>query len=150
MRLWHKDLIDVLPRKQLIAQWRECCAIASNIAKNGTPNHILVNVMLDYGSYNFIIYTNMILKEMHRRKYKINETSYLNFCKNMEVASQYFSQDDIPSVSKEIYKDWHNRRYLKQCYYNLQEKYDRGMITSNEFQLIEDKYESLMLDEIVN
>lgn len=28
MRLWHKDLIEVLPRQQLLGQWRECCAIA--------------------------------------------------------------------------------------------------------------------------
>lgn len=33
MRLWHKDLIPYLPRQQLIAQWRECCAIAGSIAK---------------------------------------------------------------------------------------------------------------------
>ena len=39
MRLWHKDLIDVLPRQQLISQWREICCIAKNIAEKGTPNH---------------------------------------------------------------------------------------------------------------
>ena len=49
MRLWHKDLIAFLPRKQLLGQWRECCAIARNIAVNGTPNHVLVNKVLDYG-----------------------------------------------------------------------------------------------------
>ena len=48
MRLWHKDLIPVLPRQQLLSQWRECCCIARNIVENGTPNHILVNKILDY------------------------------------------------------------------------------------------------------
>ena len=48
MRLWHVDLIDVLPRKQLLSQWRECCAIAKSIADKGTPNHILVNKITDY------------------------------------------------------------------------------------------------------
>ena len=38
MRLWHRDLIHYLPRQQLIAQWRECYAIASNIANKGTIN----------------------------------------------------------------------------------------------------------------
>jgi uncharacterized protein (TIGR02328 family) len=33
MRLWHKDLISVLPRQQLLGQWRECCLIARNIAE---------------------------------------------------------------------------------------------------------------------
>ena len=37
MRLWHKDLIYVLPRQQLLGQWRECCLIAKNIAEKGTP-----------------------------------------------------------------------------------------------------------------
>lgn len=33
MRLWHIDLIPVLPREQLVAQWRECSAIAGAILK---------------------------------------------------------------------------------------------------------------------
>ena len=28
MRLWHTDLISVLPREQLVAQWRELSARA--------------------------------------------------------------------------------------------------------------------------
>ena len=31
MRLWHVDLIHVLPREQLVAQWRELSAIAGKI-----------------------------------------------------------------------------------------------------------------------
>ena len=61
MRLWHKDLISVLPREQLVAQWRELSAIAGAIQKNGTPNHILVNFVLDYGWNHFISYAYYIL-----------------------------------------------------------------------------------------
>ena len=50
VRLWHKDLIQYLPRQQLLGQWREVCAIARNIAVNGTTNHVLVNKVLDYGA----------------------------------------------------------------------------------------------------
>ena len=46
MRLWHKDLISVLPREQLVAQWRELSAIAGNIQIKNTPNHILVNKVI--------------------------------------------------------------------------------------------------------
>ena len=56
MRLWHKDLISILPREQLVAQWRELSAIAGAIQKNGTPNHGLVNFVLDYDYDNFISY----------------------------------------------------------------------------------------------
>ena len=48
MRCWHKDLISVLPKQQLLGQWRECCLIAKNIAEQGTPNHILVNRIFNY------------------------------------------------------------------------------------------------------
>ena len=53
MRLWHKDLIDVLPNGQLLGQWRECCAIARNIKAKGTPNHLLVNKIMDYPDIDF-------------------------------------------------------------------------------------------------
>lgn len=128
MRLWHKDLIPVLPRQQLIAQWRECCAIASNIANKGTPNHILVNKVLDYPSCHFTEYTNRILKEMHKRGYKVNEKSYLKFCENMEESYTYF---DNLQGSFVLYEGWHNDRYLLQCIMNLQEKYDCGMFDKN-------------------
>lgn len=60
MRLWHIDLIPYLPRLQLISQWRECCCIAKNIADKGTPNHLLVNKVLDYDSSDFEFYCKSI------------------------------------------------------------------------------------------
>ena len=38
---------------------------------------------------------------------------------------------------EDIYRDWHNDRYLKQCYHNLQEKYDCGGITKDEWNIID-------------
>ena len=139
MRLWHKDLIDVLPRKQLLAQWRECCAIASNIATKGTPNHILVNVMLEYPQIHFIEYCNRILKEMKRRGYKVNQHSYERLVDNMKLGQENYKIDGI-ILSDNIFSDWHNKRYLRQCFYNLQEKYDRGGMTDREYCAIYEKY----------
>ena len=48
MRLWHTKLIKALPNMHLQSQWRELSAIAGAIQKNGTPNHVLVNFVLDY------------------------------------------------------------------------------------------------------
>ena len=137
MRLWHKDLIDVLPRQQLLAQWRECCAIASNIATKGTSNHILVNKITDYSQIHFVEYANRILKEMSKRQYKVSESSYLRFVENLRIGKEYF-YDGI-MINKEIYPDWMNERYLRQCYYNLQEKYDCGGITEEEWNRIQNK-----------
>ena len=141
MRLWHKDLIDALPRKQLLSLWRECCAIASNIAKDGTPNHMLVNKVLDYSQVHFIEYTNRILSEMKKRSYKVSEASYLRFVENLRQGQKYF-YDGI-MINKDIYPEWMNERYLRQCYYNLQEKYDCGGITDEEWKLINNKVDIL-------
>lgn len=67
MRLWHKDLIPVLPRQQLLSQWREVCGIAANIAQKGSPDHILVNKIMNYPVDNFVIYTDMVIKEINSR-----------------------------------------------------------------------------------
>ena len=37
-----------------------------------------------------------------------------------------------------------NDRYLTQCYYNLQEKYDRGGIPEAEWQKVVNKYYDIM------
>ena len=70
MRLWHKYLISVLPREQLVAQWRELSAIAGAVQKNGTPNHILVNYVTNYDFDHFISYTYYIREEMTKRGYR--------------------------------------------------------------------------------
>lgn len=128
MRLWHKDLIPVLPRQQLLSQWRECCAIARNIAVNGTPNHLLVNRILDYPCSQMNIYAQLVRDEMVRRGYKCDWNGYSKWTINRNREWE----------AKEIFPDWHNSRYFWQCYYNLQEKHDCGGISEEEWQAIED------------
>lgn len=142
MRLWHNDLIDVLPRKQLLAQWRECCAIASNIATKGTPNHMLVNKMLEYPQIHFIEYCNRILREMKRRGYKVNRSSYERLVDNMKLGQENYKVEGI-LITTNIFEDWHNDRYLTQCYYNLQEKFDCGGIPEEEWNIVNKKYYEL-------
>lgn len=136
MRLWHKDLIPVLPAKHLLAQWRECCAIISNIDKRGTPNHMLVNKVLNYPPLHFILYTNAILSEMQRRGYKISEKSYVTLSDKISRNIDKFDLHAymyVPNDIHDIFRDWHNDRYLRQCFYNLQEKYDCGAIPKEEW-----------------
>lgn len=127
MRLWHKDLIQVLPRQQLLGQWRECCCIAKNLEEHGTPNHILVNRLLDYPEANFNVYTSAIYEEIIKRHYKCDWNKFAKWRINR-------NRDwDL----KDIFTEWHNQRYFIQCYYNLQEKYDCGGITEKEWKIIE-------------
>ena len=124
MRLWHKDLIPVLPRQQLISQWRECCCIARNIAVNGTPNHLLVNKVMDYPIFHFICYSNRVAYEMRKRGYKCDTTAF----------SKWINTDVI--ILTDPFPDWHNDRYLNQCLMNLQEKFDCGGIGFCEYEKI--------------
>ena len=48
MRLWHKSLINVLPKKQFLGQIRELTAICKDIQNNGKTNHILINRIKKY------------------------------------------------------------------------------------------------------
>ncbi len=131
MRLWHKLLIPVLPRQQLLGQWRECCLIAKNIAEKGSPNHILVNKIIEYPLEHFHYYVGMIHDEMEKRGYKVD---YFKFDKWLHLEENHCTYS-------ELFLGWHNERYFKQCYYNLQEKYDCGGITHEEWRLIKKKAE---------
>ena len=128
MRLWHKDLIPVLPRQQLLSQWRECCCIAKNISLHNTLNHILVNKITDYPLSHFEAYSMWVYREMQNRGYKVNKNRFFKWFPYI---------DKQVSTYQEMFSDWHSDRYLTQCYYNLQEKYDCGGILDNEWQQIE-------------
>jgi uncharacterized protein (TIGR02328 family) len=130
IRLWHKDLIPYLPKNQLLGQWRECCCIAKNIANNGTPNHILVNKIMDYPIEHFIAYTTLVKQEMQKRGYKYDASRF----------TKWLEWDAFKILKNEIFEDWHNNLYLKICIYNLYEKYLCGGISNEEWSIIVNKF----------
>lgn len=127
MRLWHKDLIPALPRKQLVGQWRECCLIAKAL-RDGNLNHILVNRVKDFPPEHLYSYGVLAGKEMERRGIKVNPETFLRYFYDYGVLRE------LPV--EEVFMDWHERRYLRQCYYNLEEKYDCGGIPDDEWVAI--------------
>lgn len=134
MRLWHNNLISYLPRQQLLGQWRECCLIAKNIAEKGTPNHILVNPIMDYPPSHFISYCLHVAKTLAERGYEVD----------MQKIEKLFSIDMfredwqligyVPTERR--FQEWHTDRYLEQCLMNLEEKHDRGGISDDEWVYI--------------
>ena len=138
MRLWNYKLIPVLPNAMLVSQWRECIAIKRQWEK-GILKHRLVSYVMDYDKRYFIDYVSKVTGEMIKRKINYNVNYYyeiFNFC---------LIDTDLGNITvlKDTYKE-HNDRYLKQCLYNLQEKADRGIITKEEWQKIEDKFGGIM------
>jgi uncharacterized protein (TIGR02328 family) len=136
MRLWHKDLITALPREQLVAQWRELSAIAGNLNTKGTPNHILVNKVCDYPRDHFISYAFWVRQEMTRRGYRTMDSVWDKIYCTREV--DYGELQILPI--EDLFPDWHNDRYLEQCYFNLEEKYDCGGVAQEWFEKIQNIY----------
>lgn len=143
MRLWHKDLVPYLPKLQLLSQYRELVAIIKRIDKQGTPNHILVNKVMNYNWTDFEYYSELVVRCLKERGYKINEKTWENFNELLTNNSWKYS-----NINREfIFEGWHNERYLKQCLFNLQEKYDCGGISYEEWKIIEDKFGYLLEDD---
>ena len=126
MRLWHYKLIPVLPSKMLVSQWRECIAIKRQWEK-GTLKHRLVSYVTEHPRHWFLGYVNMVCNELYKRNIKYNQ-KYLE-----EIEDFCIFLVEPPTNYLE-----HNDRYLAQCYFNLQEKYDRGIISQQEWQKIDD------------
>lgn len=135
MRLWHKDLIPYLPQKQLVAQWRELCCIAKNIATDGTPNHLLVNKVLEYPIMNIYKYIDLVRDEMIKRGYNVTKESYIHCLMNLKQGQHNFFSGI--RIGNYLFDDWMCDRYLIQCYYNLQEKFDCGGLTDDEWHKID-------------
>ena len=129
MRLWHTSFISVLPREQLVAQWRELSAIAGAIQKNGTPNHILVNFVLDYDYDHFISYAHYVREEMTKRGYRTMNSVW------DKITSLKNDYTILPL--HEVYFDKMDYFYLRVCYYNLGEKYVCGGISAIDWTPIE-------------
>ena len=142
MRLWHKDLIPVLPKNQLIGQWRECCAIAKNLATKGTPNHILVNKILNYEPDEFILYTQKICEELLNRGYKINKDTLNKFQQNIKYWCGFSTVFYYP---ENLFLNWHNDKYLRICLYNLYEKFICGGISNEEWIKLMEKIPNDMI-----
>lgn len=136
MRLWHYNLIDCLPKSQLLAQWRELNSIYVN-----QPNHILINYIYKYPKSYLYCYSTLVINEMRKRGYKISDKSYNNF-------TTYFADME----KQETYQMFmqHNNTYFGICYCNLLEKFIRGQkdFDCDTMKKIEKRYKEMMDNDI--
>ena len=123
-------MLDVLPNKMIVSEWRELIAIKRRWEK-GTLKHRLVSYVKNYDKTIFVEYVGRVYNECLKRNIKIRDKYWFEFLKFCDI--------DYNFEKKNIYPE-HNDRYLRQCYFNLQEKYDRGIISKEEWQKIYDKY----------
>ena len=128
MRLWHSKLIEVLPREQLVAQWREISSIAGAIQQKGTPNHILVNFVMDYDFDHFISYAYYVRQEMTCRKYRTMDKVW------DKIVALKPNWTLLPL--NEVYEAKMNDFYFYVCFYNLAEKHSCGGFSDEEWNKI--------------
>ena len=130
MRLWHTALIPGLSNAHLVAQWREISAIAGAIQKNGTPNHVLVNFVLDYDYDHLISYAYYIREEITKRGIRTMQSVW------NKIVSLKPNFTLLPI--EDVYKEKMDDKYLMICYFNLYEKYLCGMFTKEEYDKLYD------------
>lgn len=131
MRLWHESLIEVLPRQQLLGQWRELNSVYKKEDK-----HILINFIYEYPKKDLLLYSLKVILTMQRRGYNINLKNFIDY---FQIKDYKEMQKILLSNAKTFVKKM-NKRYLLQCYYNLQEKYNCGGITEKEWNKINQRF----------
>ena len=134
MKIWHKDLIPVLPNRMLIGQFRQLCDIARDIMIKGKTGNPFVDRVNDFPELHLYFYAMLVREEIEKRGY------YCEWKKLERWIPIYLTtaSKEVPMNKSAIFAEgWHNDRYFEQCYYSLQEMYDCGKITSEEMQLID-------------
>ncbi|SDW82149.1 TIGR02328 family protein [Paenibacillus sp. PDC88] len=117
MRLWHEDLIRVLPRPQLLGQHRECCALRGG---GWGKKHATVNYVFDYHPLKLVRYHILIMEEMKNRGYNVDSLWENPAYRGKQTDSWDWAEAyDVMSHAR---YDEHDDVYLKECLDNLAEK----------------------------
>ena len=113
MRLWHEQIIHLLPKNQILGQHRECCALRGN---GWNKKHKTVDYVFTYSPYNLFIYHSKIMDEMEKRGYRVS-TEWRDKNYRGKKAESYSNLEET-NISTPIYKE-HNEEYLAECIENL-------------------------------
>lgn len=121
MRLWHWKLLPYLPKLQILAQWRELNSIFKK-----QDRHILINYIYEYDCMELYRYSLMVIEELDKRGIRHDNTNmklYFEKCIRETLKEKTTS---VVYNDKAVFARHHDDSYLRQCFYNLQEKFDRG------------------------
>ncbi|ODA39280.1 TIGR02328 family protein [Desulfosporosinus sp. BG] len=120
MRLWHQDLLPLLPRPQILGQHRECCALRG---KGWGRKHSTVDYVFSHNVRRLVNYHCLVLLEMERRGYKPDQQWFCPEYRGRNTAPwQTILSDELEAtVENPIYPE-HNDAYRKECLANLKQK----------------------------
>lgn len=111
-------------------EWRELNSIFKK-----QDNHILINFVYDCPKEHLMYYSNLIIAEFKKRGYKI---------KSFDNYNTYFKGVQAPVYIADcnLFNGKMGYRYLRQCLYNLQEKFDANGISEDEWLRIYNKFKN--------
>jgi uncharacterized protein (TIGR02328 family) len=124
MRLWHQELIEKLPRQQLLGQHREVAALRG---LGWGKKHATVNYVFTHDMKKLVAYHMLIIKEMFNRGYKVSP-EWLNpvyrgkLCKPMNYHNEVIEDIKKLIIENDVVYAEHDKNYLKECLDNLQGK----------------------------
>jgi len=120
MRLWHQDLLILLPRAQILGQHRECCALRG---MGWGRKHSTVDYVFTHSVKRLVDYHQLVLKEMEHRGYKPAQQWYCHEYRGKNTMPWPCDLPSVPYLSAEalIYPE-HNDAYREECLANLRNK----------------------------
>ena len=156
MKIWHKNLISVLPRTQLMQQLKDCIRIAQlkmqygNITAEDVRGSYPYSTLRinEYDINNILAYTKLVCEEIQKRNYipKDKTMQELKHIYALDVLTNTSEQAYLNISYDDIFKGWHNDRYLRQCYNLLEEMYDCGVYSEGDIE----KARKVVLEAISN
>lgn len=120
MRLWHQDLLPLLPRAQILGQHRECCALRG---MGWGKKHSTVDYVFTHSIKKLVSYHYLVLREMERRGYKPDQQWYCPEYRGRNIGPWTGAQVYGPEVTMNthIYPE-HDNDYMEECLDNLRQK----------------------------
>lgn len=137
MRLWHYELLPYLSDKAITTQWGELNTIMS---KKDKVDNLIVNYVYKYEPRELLKYTGLVILELKTRNIPIYNYAVViqYFADNYEeefgeygdvddiITDLIFEAKDWINAGNKLFKDHHTQLYLLQCFFNIQEKFNRG------------------------
>lgn len=121
MRLCPLDILNQLPRQQLLGQHRECCALRG---KGWGRKHATVNYVFKHPYAWLWHYHVKVMREMVRRNYKFDfQWGFREYRgKTLGVDWTWFTKEGIEPCDVETIYPEHDADYLAECIENLARK----------------------------
>ena len=116
MRLWHEELIPLLPRQQLLGQHRECCAMRGN---GWGKKHRVVDYVFKHSLHDLELYHANVMQEMFNRGYKVSSVWFYRNYRGKHINT--VPNDLIPLIKEKVYLE-HDEVYMHVCLENLAKK----------------------------